>query len=104
MDAKAARRLAAAIAAHRQPAFKGDLQVLITPDAGHYPAIDQPGAVLRQLADACSYLPEAACAAMRAEAARLPRHGRVVSDSQAALAAEMEVNPVAAAAHEASEM
>lgn len=60
--------------------------------------------MLSQLAEACSYLPAAAREAILAEAARLPRHGRVVSDSPAALAAEMEANPVAAAAHEASEM
>lgn len=44
-----ARRLVAAVAQHRKPAFPGDLQVLVTPDAGHYPAIDQPGSVLHQV-------------------------------------------------------
>lgn len=66
---------------------------------------DQPHTVLRQLADICaSYLPAAARQAMLAEADRLPRHGGVKTDSEAALRAEMERNPVEAAAHEASEM
>jgi pimeloyl-ACP methyl ester carboxylesterase len=43
MDVKAAHRLVAAMSEHRAPAFPGDLEVLVTPDAGHYPALDQPG-------------------------------------------------------------
>ena len=50
MDAKAAARLVSAMSAQRAPAFKSDLRVVTTPDAGHYPAIDQPSTVLRQLA------------------------------------------------------
>ena len=33
MDEKAARRVVAAIAEHRRPAFAGDLKVMITPGA-----------------------------------------------------------------------
>lgn len=78
---------------------------LLPSDAGHYPAIDQAGSVLRQLADACgSYLPPAALEAMLAEATRQPFHGTTLADSGEALDAEMKRNPLQAAAHEASEM
>ena len=43
MDVKAARRATASMAEQREQAFKADLKVMVTPDAGHYPAIDQPG-------------------------------------------------------------
>lgn len=43
MDQRAAERLVAAMAKHRSAKFPADLKVMITADAGHYPAIDQPG-------------------------------------------------------------
>ena len=43
MDVKAARRVTASMVEQREQAFKADLKVMVTPDAGHYPAIDQPG-------------------------------------------------------------
>ena len=46
MDVKAARRVTASMAEQREQAFKADLKVMVTPDAGHYPAIDQPGGLL----------------------------------------------------------
>lgn len=73
-------------------------------DAGHYPAIDQPGSVLRQLADACGYLPAAARQAMLAAAQLQPFHGVVMGESAAEMEAELERNPLGAAAHEASEL
>ncbi len=43
MDQRAAERVVAAMAKHRDAKFPADLKVMITADAGHYPAIDQPG-------------------------------------------------------------
>lgn len=105
MDVKAARRLTAAMAQHRGPKFPADMRVLVTPDAGHYPAIDQPGSVLRQLAETCdAYLPPAAKEALLAAARRQPFHGAVKTDAAGAVEAEMASNPLEAAAHEASEL
>ncbi|KAL4445756.1 hypothetical protein ABPG77_008955 [Micractinium sp. CCAP 211/92] len=105
MDQRAAERVVAAMAKHRDAKFPADLKVMITADAGHYPAIDQPGTVLRQLATACgSYLPPAAREAMLAAAKQLPAHGAALGDSADALAREMRDNPLQAAAHEASEL
>ncbi|KAL4859830.1 putative 1-acylglycerol-3-phosphate O-acyltransferase [Chlorella vulgaris] len=105
MDVKAARRLTAAMAEQRAPKFASDLKVLVTQDAGHYPAIDQPGSVLRQLAQTCeSYLPPAAKQAMLVAAQRQPFHGVVRTDSASAMAAELAYSPMQAAAREASEL
>ena len=105
MDVRAARRLVDTVAKHRSPRFAGDLKVLVTPDAGHYPAIDQPLSVLRQLATACeSYLPPAAKEALLAAAARQPPHRAAKGDSSEELERELERNPLQAAAHEASEL
>ncbi|PRW58725.1 putative 1-acylglycerol-3-phosphate O-acyltransferase [Chlorella sorokiniana] len=105
MDAKAGRRVVAALSKQRAAAHPGDLKVMITPDAGHYPAIDQPRGVLLQLADACgSYLPAAAREALLAEAGRQLPHAAVQSDSKEELEREMGRNPLEAAAHEASEL
>ena len=63
------------------------------------------GSVLRQLADACgAYLPAAAREALLAAARREKFHGVELGDSTAALEAELEKNPLQAAAHEASEL
>jgi hypothetical protein len=105
MDVKAARRLTAAMAQQRAPKFSSDLKVLVTQDAGHYPAIDQPGSVLLQLAQTCeSYLPPAAKQAMLVAAQRQPFHGVVRTDSASAMAAELAYSPMQAAAREASEL
>jgi hypothetical protein len=104
MDPKAADRVVASLAAARPPLTPGDLRVLYTPDAGHYPQIDQPATFVCQVVEAVeAHLPAGAAAAVRAAAAALPR-GRGAADTKAELEAEMAANPAAAEVHVASDM
>ena len=83
----------------------GDLRVLTTPNAGHYPFIDQPGAFLENLLEAVGeYLPAAAVARVRAAAAKMPLTTAPSTDTKAELEAEMKSNPAAAEAHVAADM
>lgn len=42
---QAAKRVVDSIAAQRKPLGPSDQQILFTPNAGHYPFMDQPGAI-----------------------------------------------------------
>lgn len=105
MDSRWGERLAKALRATREPAFEADLQVLKTPNAGHYPFMDQPGIFLKQVAQACaSYLPAAARERMLSAAAALPRWEEPGRDEAAGMAEELGRSPVEAEAHVATEL
>ena len=84
-----------------------DRRVLFTPNAGHYPYIDQPGAFLENVLDACEgYLPAAAVAAVKEAAAKrpfLPQPG-AAADTLEEMEAEMAANPAAAETRVATDM
>lgn len=115
MDPKAAARVCEALKAEPGRAKNGgdgrltpaDRRVIFTPNAGHYPYIDQPGAFLENVVEACEgFLPAAAAAAVRQAALAhpfLPQPGAAV-DTREEMEAEMKANPAAAETRVATDM
>lgn len=105
MDIKAAHRCCEKLKETRKPATASDMNVFVTKNAGHYPQIDQPGILSRQIMEACEeYLPLAARERMKAEIAKMPYSTEPATDTAAELKEEMESNPVAAEAHVIADM
>ncbi|GAB4823981.1 hypothetical protein N2152v2_011027 [Parachlorella kessleri] len=105
MDPKAAKRVVDTLAKSRSPSVPSDHDIITTPNAGHYPFIDQPGIFLSQVGQAChSYLPAAAQQRLAAAAQQQPFCSMPKADSDVQLAKEMEENPAEAEAHIAAEL
>jgi pimeloyl-ACP methyl ester carboxylesterase len=84
-----------------------DRKVLFTPNAGHYPYIDQPGSFLENLIEACEeYLPIDAVARMKTAALRHPflPGPDAAMDTKEEMEASMKENPAAAEARIATDM
>lgn len=111
MDPKAAERVIEKIQ-EAQPergalvAGAADLRVLYTPNAGHYPFIDQPGVFLNQIIETCDgYLSDEAKMKIKKVAARHPFVATpVAGDTKEELAEEMRRNPAEAEAHVATDL
>jgi hypothetical protein len=102
MDPKAASRVVEKIRAVQPGRPKtADLRILFTPNAGHYPFIDQPGVFLDQIIEACDdYLSEEAKMKMKKAAARHPfLPTPAAGDTKEELEEEMQRNPAEAEAH-----
>jgi abhydrolase domain-containing protein 5 len=84
-----------------------DRRVIFTPNAGHYPYIDQPGAFIENLIEACEeYLPVDAVERMKVAAQKhpfLPGVGAAM-DTKEEMEKQMKENPAAAEAHIATDM
>jgi abhydrolase domain-containing protein 5 len=109
MDPKAASRAIEAIQSHqpqREHGAPSDLRVLYTPNAGHYPFIDQPGVFLKQILETCGHLiPSHAISKVESAAKRHPyQPAPAAGDTKADLDEEMRTNPAAAEAHVATDM
>lgn len=109
MDPKAASRAIEAIQSHqphREHGSPSDLRVLYTPNAGHYPFIDQPGVFLKQILETCGHLmPSHAISKVETAAKRHPyQPAPAAGDTKADLDEEMRTNPAAAEAHVATDM
>jgi abhydrolase domain-containing protein 5 len=115
MDPKAAARVCASlenettrVATNGQNVLTAqDRKVLFTPNAGHYPYIDQPGAFIENLIEACEdYLPKDAVERMKIAAQRHPfiPGPDAAMDTKEELDKEMKENPAAAEARIATDM
>lgn len=114
MDPKAAARVCDSLEKEESRAASAsaklaakDRRIIYTPNAGHYPFIDQPGVFLLNILEACEeYLPAAAVARMKKAATRHPYHpeASAANDTKAEMDAEMERNPAAAETRVATDM
>ena len=115
MDPKAAARVCNSLEKEESRGAAGnggklaekDRQIIYTPNAGHYPFIDQPGSFLLNILEACEeYLPAAAIAKMKEAAERHPFRPEfsAANDTKAQMDAEMESNPAAAETRVATDM
>ena len=84
-----------------------DRRVIYTPNAGHYPFIDQPGVFLENVLEACEgYLTVDMVQKVKAVAAKMPFRPQpsAAMDTKAEMDAEMENNPAAAETRVATDM
>lgn len=105
MDPKAAERVVASIKDARGSKSPGDLKVIMTPSAGHYPFLDQPGIFLHDLLDACGHhLPVDLRNSVKKVADKHPLVTGAPFDTKEEMDKEMKSDPAAAEAHMASDM
>jgi len=84
-----------------------DRKVLFTPNAGHYPFMDQPGAFLENIIEACEeYLPADAIERMKVAAQRHPflPAAEAAMDTKEEMETSMKENPAAAETRIATDM
>ena len=114
MDPKAAARVCSVL--ESQPGrtstaanklAKKDREIIFTPNAGHYPFIDQPGVFIENVLEACEeYLPVECVARMKQAAALHPfvADRAAAMDTREEMEAELKKNPAAAETTMATDM
>lgn len=104
MDPKGAVNAIGRIKANRSKLCDSDLQILVTKASGHFPFLDQPGATLNDLLEACGhYLTKELRHKVMEVAAKYPLKGPA-TDTKEEMEKEMEQSPIAADARVASDM
>lgn len=107
MDPRAAHRVTSTLKSVRGhiDGIESDLKVLMTPNAGHYNFMDQPGVFLEQILESVGqYLSVSQRQAVVKAAAKWPFRPSPAADTAAELKEEMDRNPAAAEAHVATDM